>query len=149
MCTKLIFKLSFPHSAAISRSAAPTDDNLLRAEPGSTWTWWHHMALMIKVLQMWLWDCWTLSARRAFPAWKITILMTTCYVVFFVCLFVLSVLWGCKVIFAFSGSDTQWAVHCSRDSVVFPALTKAEGTWPGEIHFTSKNLIFPAVKWGK
>lgn len=39
-----------------------------------------------------------------------------------------SVLWGCKVIFAFSGSDTQWAVHCSRDSVVFPALTKAEGT---------------------
>lgn len=38
--------------------------------------------------------------------------------------------------FAFSHSGTEWAVHCARDAVLFPALTVAQNTWLEAIHFT-------------
>lgn len=66
----------------------------------------------------------SLHARRAFPAWKINIFMSMCYRAF-----IYKVCCGdYGVFFALSDSGARWAVHCSKDSVVFPALTMAENT---------------------
>lgn len=140
MCkSKLIFKLPCPDSAAISRAAAPLDESLLK---GRTWQDTEIVAPWgtdeTKVFWMWLWDCSSPSARRAFPAWQMTISMSKCYGAF-----IYKVFWWIKGYFLFSQTVEQ-SGQCIAQKIQFYFQL-----WQWHKIHDWGQFTSPTVEWGK